>query len=103
MATCDGNYNWCLISCFGLVLCHRFLRAGGANTKAANRPPKNFYAHFASLHAAEQQQHSRNLKESRGQTARALAPAFDYLPPTSKRRDGLRWNVRLAMHATQDC
>ena len=57
----------------------------------------NFHNYFASLHAAEQQQQQQRKQAALDKTRRALAPAAGYQVPSEKRRDSLRWEVRMQM------
>ena len=37
------------------------------------------------------------LKETRSKTTKDLKPGVEYVAPTSKRRDALRWETRVKM------
>ncbi|KAK9812864.1 hypothetical protein WJX72_004866 [[Myrmecia] bisecta] len=72
----------------------QFLRAGGA-AKTSQRRGENFNAQFAYAHALEQQTRDEYIRMySRpppGHNTTAVTP------PTSKRRDALRWETRMRM------
>lgn len=72
-----------------------FLATSATGHRGSSRKPINFHAHFKSLHAAEAADSARRTREARAQTKADLAPASTYVAPTSKRRDALRWDVRM--------
>ncbi|PNW73082.1 hypothetical protein CHLRE_14g618250v5 [Chlamydomonas reinhardtii] len=71
---------------------NRFLNKAGGAGKGTSRKPVNFHSHFASLHAAEEAERQRVLKETRAKTKKELGGAQD--APTANRRDELRWQMR---------
>ncbi|KAG2490610.1 hypothetical protein HYH03_011002 [Edaphochlamys debaryana] len=72
----------------------RFLKQG-AGTKGTQRKPVNFHSHFASLHATEEAERARLLKETRARTKKELGEATE--APTANRRDELRWQMRMRL------
>lgn len=76
----------------------RFLAGtGGGSAPTATRKTQNFHSHFAQLHAAEAAARDRAVKEARARTAVGQKAAADYVAPTSKRRDELRWQTRVRL------
>ncbi|KAG2447542.1 hypothetical protein HYH02_007466 [Chlamydomonas schloesseri] len=71
---------------------NRFLKQAAGGSKGTTRKPVNFHSHFASLHAAEEAERQRVLKETRAKTKKELGGAQD--APTANRRDELRWQTR---------
>jgi hypothetical protein len=71
----------------------RFLKAA----EGKPRKPANFHSHFAALHSVEKQKQQQRKQAARTKTQKDLAPASEYQVPTSKRRDSLRWGVRVRM------
>ncbi|KAG2425813.1 hypothetical protein HXX76_013438 [Chlamydomonas incerta] len=69
-----------------------FLNKAGGASKGTSRKPVNFHSHFASLHAAEEAERQRVLKDARAKTKKELGGAQD--APTANRRDELRWQMR---------
>ncbi|GAX85616.1 hypothetical protein CEUSTIGMA_g13031.t1 [Chlamydomonas eustigma] len=66
----------------------------------ANRKPSNFHTYFAVMHAVEAAEKERMLKQARNKTTSKLQPGLEYVAPTSKRRDALRWETRLRMQSS---
>ncbi|KXZ51672.1 hypothetical protein GPECTOR_11g124 [Gonium pectorale] len=78
---------------------NRFLKQAGGATRSTARKPVNFHNYFASLHAAEEVERKRMLRETREKTKKVLATATE--APTANRRDGLRWQTRMRLKAQE--
>ncbi|EFJ52403.1 hypothetical protein VOLCADRAFT_86809 [Volvox carteri f. nagariensis] len=76
------------------ILC-RFLKQAGGTSRGTSRKPINFHSHFASLHAAEEAERQRMLRETRARTKKELGAATE--APTANRRDELRWQTRMRL------
>ncbi|GIL45965.1 hypothetical protein Vafri_3072 [Volvox africanus] len=74
---------------------NRFLKQAGGTNRGTSRKPVNFHSHFASLHAAEEAERQRMLRETRARTKKELGAATE--APTSNRRDELRWQTRMRL------
>lgn len=61
------------------------------------RKPLNFHTYFSAMHAMEAADRDQMLKQSRSKTKTELTKGMQYQAPTSKRRDDLRWEVRMKM------
>lgn len=66
-------------------------------TTATKRKPVNFHAYYQMLHAAEAEEKKRVLSQARAKTAAELSPGAKFVSPADKRRDGLRWEMRMKM------
>ena len=71
----------------------RFLKRNESRPKQSI----NFHTYFASLHASEEHHQQQRKQAALERTRKALAPASLYKVPTEKRRDSLRWEVRMQM------
>ncbi|GLI63934.1 hypothetical protein VaNZ11_007075 [Volvox africanus] len=74
---------------------NRFLKQASGTNRGTSRKPVNFHSHFASLHAAEEAERQRMLRETRARTKKELGAATE--APTSNRRDELRWQTRMRL------
>ncbi len=79
----------------------RFLSQGAGTAKAISRKPVNFYSHFATLHADEEAARKRMLQDTRAKTKQDMGAANQYVAPTTKRRDELRWQTRMKLLNTE--
>lgn len=77
----------------------RFLKSGAGSQRKAS---SNFHTQFAALHAAEERQRQQTLKNSRARTKQQLSGAATFVVPSDKRRDELRWQVRMKMNSAPE-
>eukprot|EP00198_Chlamydomonas_reinhardtii_P000954 XP_001690289.1 predicted protein [Chlamydomonas reinhardtii] len=77
---------------------NRFLNKAGGAGKGTSRKPVNFHSHFASLHAAEEAERQRVLKETRAKTKKELGGAQD--APTANRHRQKQRALNLVGEAT---
>ncbi|GLC61720.1 hypothetical protein PLESTB_001795600 [Pleodorina starrii] len=74
---------------------NRFLKQASGASRGISRKPVNFHSHFASLHAAEEAERQRMLRDTRAKTKKELGAATE--APTANRRDELRWQTRMRL------
>ena len=79
----------------------RFLSQGAGTSKATSRKPVNYYNHFATLHADEDAARKRMLQDTRAKTKQDMGVGTQYVAPTTKRRDELRWQTRMKLLNTE--